>query len=55
MLYYTLSNILLIEQNFIDNSNSFIDNSNNLQTDFIAQDIELLSSSKSSLVQMNAI
>ena len=29
MLYYTLSNILLIEQNFIDNSNSFIDNSNN--------------------------
>ena len=29
MLYYTLSNILLIEQKFIDNSNSFIDNSNN--------------------------
>jgi len=29
MLYYTLSNILLIENNFLDNSNSFIDNSSN--------------------------
>jgi hypothetical protein len=30
MLYYTLSNILLIEKNFIDNNSSFIDNSNNV-------------------------
>ena len=29
MLYYTLSNILLIENNFLDNSNSFIDHSAN--------------------------
>lgn len=40
---------------FIKKYNEFIDNSNNCRTDFIAQDKELLSSSESSLIQMNEI
>lgn len=42
MLYYTLSNILLIENKFLDNSNSFIDHSANTISTLSDETINLL-------------
>ena len=42
MLYYTLSNILLIENKFIDNSNSFIDHSANSISSLSDETINIL-------------
>ena len=42
MLYYTLSNILLIENKFIDNSNSFIDQSSNTVSTLSDETINIL-------------
>ena len=42
MLYYTLSNILLIENEFIDNSNSFIDHSANTISTLSDETINIL-------------